>query len=318
MTKESYRNIRLGLFVVIGTISLIAALYFIGSKQNLFGSTMHISAKFHNVNGLMKGNNVRFSGIDVGTIASVEIVSDSSVNVIMIIDKSVQKFIKKNAVASVGTDGLMGNKLVNINSVDENAESVEEGDELKTLHPIEMDEVVRTLNVTNDNVKVITDNLKDVSEKFNNNNSLWYLLTDTVVAENVRNAVIHFKLTGTNTAIITGNLSKIVQDIKSGKGTVGALLTDTLFSHKLNQTIVNIQAVSDSVALISGDLKNVSKKLKNGEGAIGMLLTDTAFVHNLNRSMENIKEGSSNFNENMEALKHSWPFKKYFRKQKSK
>ena len=116
MAKETSKNIRLGIFVLAGTAFLIVALYFIGNKQNLFGSTFKISAQFNNVNGLMIGNNVRFSGIDVGTVESVEIINDSMVNVVMIIEKDVQKFIRKNAVASVGTDGLMGNKLVNINS----------------------------------------------------------------------------------------------------------------------------------------------------------------------------------------------------------
>ena len=145
---------------------------------------------------------------------------------------------------------------------------------------------------------------------------MWHLLTDTAVAENVRNAVVRFKITGDNTAVITGDLSKIVKDIKAGKGSVGALLTDTAFSQRLNQTIVNIQAISDSVAIISGNFKSISAKLKNGEGSIGTLLTDTTFVHDLNLSMKNLKNGTGNFNENMEALKHSWPFKKYFKKKK--
>ena len=120
------------------------------------------------------------------------------------------------------------------------------------------------------------------------------------------------------TAIITGDLSKIVNDVQSGKGTMGALLTDTSFSHKLKQTIVNIESVTDSFAIISGNFKSLSEKLKNGNGAVGTLISDTTFVHKLNSSMDNIKKGSENFNENMEALKHSWPFKKYFRKKLNK
>ena len=64
----------------------------------------------------MIGNNVRFAGIDVGTVQRIEIISDTLVKVTMVLDNKVLKFIHKNAVASVGTDGLMGNKLININS----------------------------------------------------------------------------------------------------------------------------------------------------------------------------------------------------------
>lgn len=99
-----------------GTAFLIAVLYLIGAKRSLFSDTFKISAEFYNVNGLMSGNNVRFSGINVGTVESVNIVSDSSVLVVMLIEDKVKSYIKKNSVATVGTDGLMGNKLININA----------------------------------------------------------------------------------------------------------------------------------------------------------------------------------------------------------
>jgi phospholipid/cholesterol/gamma-HCH transport system substrate-binding protein len=152
MANTGLRNIKLGLFVVIGTIAFIAALYLIG-EQSLFGSTFKISAEFRNVNGLMAGNNVRFAGIDVGTVESVEIINDSSVKVLMRIEDKSRDFIHKNALASIGTDGLMGNKLININSVKDHSSPVDDGDVLKTLAPIETDEMLRTLNTTNENMK---------------------------------------------------------------------------------------------------------------------------------------------------------------------
>ena len=315
MKEQSVNKAKLGAFVLIATTFLIVGLYYIGSKKNIFHSTINVSAEFNNVNGLVAGNNVRFNGINVGTIAKVYSSSDTTIKVDFTIDKTSTKFIMQNAIAAIGTDGLLGNKLINISPGKELSKPVEEGSVLKTLSPLQMDNALRTLTMTNDNLKVITDNLKGVSEKFNNNNSLWHLLTDSTLAENVRNAVIRFKVTGDNTAIITGDLSKIVKGIKSGKGSVGALLTDTTFSHTLNQTIVNIHSISDSVAIISGNFKTISTNLKNGKGSIGTLLTDTMFVHNLNNSMLNVKEGAGNFNENMIALRHTWPFKKYFKKQ---
>lgn len=317
MEKETTQNIKVGIVVIIGTILLITALYIIGDKQNLFGSTFHISARFYNVNGLMPGNNVRLSGINVGTVESVEIVSDSTVYVVMLIEDRVRDFIKKNAVASVGTDGLMGNKLVNINSAKGDAESIEEGNALQTLRPFETDEMMRTLNTTNENIKYITTDLKKITEKINSPNTLWSILMDTVVAENVKKAIVNIRLTSTHSAIITGDLSSIVKDVKAGKGSVGTLLSDTTFSGKLDQTIVDIKQITDKMALITGDLSGVSERVKNGEGAVGTLLMDTAFVNNLNKSMLNIKEGSQGFNENMEALKHNFLLRKYFKKNSS-
>ena len=163
MSSQSLRNTKLGLLVAIGTLFLIVAMYLIGDKQNLFGDTFKISADFNNVNGLTEGNNVRFGGINVGTIESVKITSDTTIRVVMLIEKESQDFIKKNSLASVGTDGLMGNKLININSVSFPSESVQEGDVIGTLRPIETDEMIRTLNRTNEDIAVIVHNLKHIN-----------------------------------------------------------------------------------------------------------------------------------------------------------
>ncbi len=314
MMSEGTKNIRLGLFVIIATILLITAFYFIGKKQNLFGDTFRINARFHNVNGLMQGNNVRYAGINVGTVESVEIVSDSTVEVIMLLEKKAQRFIKTNALASVGTDGLMGNKLVNINSINEPAPNISENSRLQTLRPIEMDEMVRTLNVTNENIKVISSNLRNITDKINSKNSLWNLLLDTIVAENVKSTVVNLKLMSNRGLLITGDLSGMMNGIKKGKGSIGALVTDTVLSSDISQTVVKLKRLSDTAAIVTGDLSQVIKGIKQGKGTVGVLLNDTSLIYNLNKSMESVKSGAYNFNENMEAVKQSWPFKKYFRK----
>jgi phospholipid/cholesterol/gamma-HCH transport system substrate-binding protein len=314
MGNETFRNIRLGLFVVIGTALLISALYLIGNKQNLFGNTFRVSARFYNVSGLMAGNNVRFAGIDVGTVEKVEIINDSNVNVTMLLESDIQPYIKKNAIAAVGTDGLMGNKLVNINSANQPSASVEEGDILATLRPIEQDEMVRTLNATNENMKAITSNLRTITDRINGKNTLWSLLMDTVVADNVKASIVNIKIASNSTAVLTGNLKSISEDIRNGKGSLGALITDTTLSGKIEQVIVKLDRVSDTAAFITGDFSRISKRLEQGQGSVGMLLKDTTFVHSLNTSINNINKGTLILNEDLEALRHSWPFKKYFKK----
>lgn len=316
MAEQDSKNLRLGIFVIAGTALLIFALYLIGSKQNLFGSTFKISATFNNVSGLMKGNNVRFAGINVGTVESVEIVSDSSVNVVMVIENNAQQFIRKNSLASVGTDGLMGNKLVNINSVNGNSANIEENDVLQSLKPVEMDQMVRTLDVTNENIKVISSNLRNITDKINSKNSLWNLLMDTIVSENIKTAVVNIKLLSNQSLFITGDLREITSGIKNGKGSLGALITDTLISSKIKQTVLKLERLSDTAGVLTGDISHIVKKLKNGEGTIGVLLNDTTLIHNLNTSVKSINKGAGTFNEDLEALRHSWPFKKYFKKQK--
>lgn len=313
---EISKNIKVGIFVLIGTGLLIIALYLIGTKQNLFGSTFEIQAKFKNVNGLMTGNNVRFTGIDVGTVKRVEIINDSTVKVIMLIESKVQPFIKKNAAASVGSDGLMGNKLINISSSDINAPIVEDGDNIIAINSIGTDAMMRTLDASNQNIKAITEDIKIIASRLNKPNSLWTILGDTTVAENLKQAVSNINSTGEKASLIANDFRGLMTDVKAGKGTVGKLLMDTAFSQRLDKTMMNVQSISDTFSLISDNLKSVSKNLKDGNGAVGTVLSDTSFTRNLNQSMLNIKDASSSLNENMEALRYSWPFKKYFKKQK--
>ena len=314
MAQETSKNIRVGIFVLAGTVLLIFSLYLIGAKQNLFGSTFELKSQFKNVNGLMPGNNVRFTGIDIGTVKSVEIINDSTVSITMMIENKVQNFIKKNATAMVGTDGLMGNKLINISSSNESSPSVEDGDFLASKAPLGTDDMMRTLNVTNENVKDITVDLKNIVHRLSSPNTLWSILMDTIVAENVKQAIVNIKITGDRTAIITGDLSRIVKHIKEGKGTIGALIADTSFAVKLNQSIVNIKLITDSLALVTGDMHYITTKVKKGEGGIGTVLMDTSFVNNLNATMKNIKSGTKSFDEDMEAIKHNILLRNYFKK----
>ncbi len=314
MNNAASRNIRLGIFVIAGLAFLITVLYMVGEKRSLFGSTIKISAQFYNVNGLMAGNNVRFSGVNVGTVESVEIISDSSVNAIIVIDEEVAKYIKKNAIAAVGTDGLMGNKLININaSVSTETTTIEDGDVLKTKRPFETDESLRTLNTTNDNIKHITDDLKKITNKINSQNTIWSLLMDTIVADNVKEAIVNIKVTGQNAAGATADLQRILADAKKGKGTVGTLLKDTVMAESLKHTLERLNNVADTASIVMGSLDKISKKMNEGEGTVGMLVSDTGFAKDLKTTIKTINSAAEGLDENMEALKHNILLRKYFK-----
>jgi phospholipid/cholesterol/gamma-HCH transport system substrate-binding protein len=314
MEKVMAKNMRVGLFVMAGTLFVIFAMYFIGENQSLFGSSIKISAQFYNVNGLMPGNNVRFGGINIGTVDDIAIINDSSINVIMVIKDDSKIFIKENAIASIGTDGLMGNKLVNINSVNASAPNIKDGSVLQTLKPLETDEMFRTLNRTNEDIAIIVKNLKSISTRINNPNSFWSVLSDTAIADNIKSSIANINLASRRTVTITDDIHDILRRANSKNGTLGALLNDTTLNYNLNITMQNIKNASDSFIHISNQLSIFSKRMNHRNGAISTILMDTNFAKNMNQSLENIKNGSDGFNENMEALKHNFLFRKYFRK----
>jgi len=305
----------LGMFVMAALAFLILSLYLIGTNRNLFGSTFTISARFYNVNGLMPGNNVRFAGIDVGTVKSLTIESDSSVNVVMIIDKGVRPFIKNNAIATVGTDGLMGNKLININSVVGDAPSIKTGDVLTSLKPIETDDMLRTLNATNENIRLITEDLKKITAKINSSNSLWSLLSDTTISKDLKEAVISIKDAGDNAAVAGKEIADMANKFAEGEGLAGTLFMDTVLAQNLRQSLGDVNSATNGLDSLITNLQNIISGVSQGEGPAGAILTDSLMLQKINNSLSNIEQGTARFNENMEAMKHNFLFRRYFKKQ---
>lgn len=300
--------------VIIGATILVAGLYFIGDKQNLFGSTIQLKAHFTNVNGLNVGNNVRYVGIDVGTVTDINIMNDSIVLVEMTIESEATEFIRTNAVASIGTDGLMGNKLVNIQSVRGVAPYIKEGDVLKSVPPINTDEVMRTLNETNKDMYLIAENLKSITNKIEEENMIWNLLGDSLISSNIKSAIANIELTSSDLTHLTKSFREITGDVKSGEGLMGTLIYDTLLMNKMDRTMANLQIVSDSLSSITNDFSRISVRVKEGKGAAGTILMDDEFDEDLTQTIVNMKKASATLDENLEALKHNFLFRRYFKK----
>ncbi len=315
MSTKKLDNAKLGLFVLAGALFLVFSLYMIGKNRSMFGSTFTISASFSNVNGLMPGNNVRFSGIDVGTVKGISLESDTSVRVTMIIDKKLKKYIKKNSVAAVGTDGLMGNKLINISGQPGDFPSVEEGDAILSLIPVETDEMLRTLNTTNENIASISGDLKKITQKINNSKSLWKLLSDSVIAADIKQAALNIKLASHNAAVAGNEFVDMTRKVKNGHGLAGMVIADMVLSNKLRQSLLDIQIASNQAATITTDMNEIVGRLKHGEGTAGTLLSDSLMLKKLNQSFKNVEEGTAKFNKNMEAMREHFLFRGYFKKQ---
>jgi phospholipid/cholesterol/gamma-HCH transport system substrate-binding protein len=319
MAKQAVNNIKLGIFVLAGLVFLVILLYMIGKNQNLFGPTYELRARFENVQGLMTGNNVRFSGIEAGTVKTITILNDTVIEVTMLIEDKMKPVIKKNAIAYIGTEGLVGNKVVNIIPSGKPGDLAQEGDLLPTREAIDTDDIIQTLSKTNDDIAEVAADLKLTIDHINNSNALWRLLSDETLPEHIRNSIINIRTATQKANSMTRDLHDIVLDIKKGEGSVGALLTDTSYSHDLKTALVKLNDIekdADSLMASFGDVvAGISFDINNGKGAANAVLKDTAIVAKLNESLNNIQEGTDKFNQNMEALKHNFLFRGYFRKQ---
>jgi phospholipid/cholesterol/gamma-HCH transport system substrate-binding protein len=313
MSRNKSNNLKLGIFVIAGTIFLIVALYMIGKNRNIFGNTIRISASFYNVNGLMAGNNVRYAGIDIGTVDRIVIENDSSVTVYMVIEKKLSEHVKVNAKAAIGTDGLMGNKLVNINPGEGAAPGIKEGDILLSLRPIENDEMVRTLNTTNQNLAAITADLKRFTSKLNREKGILKFLEDSLSSENIRVAIMALRSAAENTESMTRELTYISRKLNEGDGLAAMLINDTTTARNIMYAVEDIRSVADTMATITSKLNTFSTTISDTSGMLYALSTDTAVASDFRETMSNIKVSTELLNEDLKALQKSVLMKKYFK-----
>ena len=210
---------RLGLFIIIGIGLFVLGIFIIGKQKNFFNPVFTLRANFHNVSGLQVGNTIRFSGINVGTVDNIEIINDSTVKVEMLIKKEVQKFIKTDCKAGIGSEGIIGDKVIVISQGNGSNKIVKSGQLIAIVEPIETDDIMRSLKVT-----------------------------------------------------------------------------------------------ADNAALASNDIAGIVSKINSGEGTLGRLIQDKKMAANIDQTLVNMKNSSKSLDENMEAAKHNFLLRGYFKK----
>ena len=235
------RSARLGAFI-LGTLVLLAiGIFIIGSKKYLFTSTYLLKTNFGSVAGLEQGADVLVGGVHSGTVKSIELPHQATgqVSVLLQMDHDTHEIIKQDSVASIQTEGLLGNQYVAVSFGSANKPEVKNGDTIASVPPLEMAALLDKANG---------------------------LLASGQTAMN-------------NITQITANLQSVSSKINNGSGTVGALVNDRSLYNNLNQT--------------SATLNQTATEAKT--------------------TVASAQTGINSFSENMEALKHNFLLKGYFK-----
>lgn len=315
MKKSNSQKINLGLFVIISTLFLIIALYFIGNRQNLFSKNFKISAVFNNVNGLILGNNVRYSGINVGTVKNINMINDTTICVDMLIDEKFLKHIKQNAVAGISSDGLVGSMVINIAPEKDYAPPLIPGDTIKSYSKISTNDMLETLNTTNDNISLLTSDLLKITTSIKTGDgTLGMLINDPELASNLKKTVANLKTASISASNSLLEFNKIIKTINFDESMAGVLLSDSISAIQMKSIITNLDKSSIGIDSVISNINDLVLNVKNGEGTLDYMVNDTVLVNNIDETIKNIKEGSIRLNENLEALKHNFLFRGYFRK----
>lgn len=276
MKKNIANKIKLGMFITLGIAVFVLAIYFIGERQQLFRNTFRLSGVFKDVAGLQAGNNVRLSGINVGTVENISLVSDTSVRVDIIIDESTRKFIKKDAVATIGSEGLMGNKVLIINPGTGGKKVIENNDVIKTSMPIDIDDVLMSLKKTIDNTSNITSDLSLVTNNIQSGKgTIGRLLMDHSLAQNFDSSIVNLNqgLTGINNILNNAERS---------------------FSYNFDSTLIN--------------LREGSVFLRKGLFELNDLMRDAnkSMAKNIDSTFINLKDGTKELKILLQEAQDSW------------
>ncbi len=315
-TDELKQNLKLGVFVSLGVLLFLVALFYIGQENTIFNKTFTISAVFKNIEGLKEGDKVWLSGVKIGTVKHVQIVSEGQVVVAMALRDKQNEFIKKNATAFIGSDGLVGNKIVVIRPGNATA-TVQDKDTINTFSPTDTQELINIAKDVGANTRSLTDDLKDITARIHNGDGLvGELLYDGPLSRELREVVKSLRSAGENTTQATADLNALLADISSGDGLVTKLISDTAYAGTFEQALINVAEAGRNARQMSTELREVVSKLNNDNNAVSVLLADTAFANTLRTTLTNAEAASVKLDSNMLALKHNFLLRGYFRKQR--
>lgn len=291
-THSTKFKVRLGLFVAAGFVLFGIAIFLIGRQKNMFNPVFSLSTTFYNVSGLQVGNNIRFSGINVGTVDNIKIINDSTVLVNMLVQKDVQRFIKTDGMVQISSEGIIGDRVLVITQGSAETESVKGGQFLKSVEPIETDAIMASLQVTAENAEVITKELAMVMLKVNSGRgTLGRLIHDSIIAQNINSTISNFQ----------SSSQKFDEMIMLSKNDISKIMT-------------SFRATAGNAETSTQQLEEIMVKLNTGSGTMSRLINDSTTADNVDETILNLKTSTKSLDENLEALKHNFLFRGYFRK----
>lgn len=313
-SREIKQDIKLGVFVLTGVLLFLVAVFYLGSESNVFRRTFVVSAVFRNVEGLKSGDNVWLSGVKIGTVKDVRIISEGHVIVDLSLRENQTQFIKNDATASIGSDGLVGSKIVVIRPGSVGSQ-ITHADTINSISPADTQELLNIAKDVGQNTRDITAELKSFVEKIGKGTGvIGELVNDGPLAQDIRNTIATLKQTGNNAARASSQLNTLTYNLQHGDGLLPTLISDTSYEQVFRDAIVNVRTVSENSAAMARDLEEVVAKMNDENNAVGVLLADTAFANKLQKTLDNAQDASAKLDENMEALQHNFLLRGYFRK----
>lgn len=312
--EETKRAVIVGVFIALGLLVFVLAIFTLGGQKKTFAKNIRISAIFDDVAGLKKGNNVWFSGVNVGTISSIKFTGTSQVEVEMNIDEKVQTYIHRNATVKLSSDGLIGNKIIVIDGGSPQAPMVEDGAVLQAEKLLSTDDIMKTLQLNNQNLSAITTDFKKISSNIAQGKGLvGALMTDSALAIKFRSIVVNLNNTTVSASRMANELTRFGDKLNTKGGLADKMLTDTSVFAQLKASIAQLKQTTANASALADNLNKASNKLTTTDNAIGVLLNDPKGAEQVRNTLDNLNQSSIKLNDDLEAAQHNFLLKGFFK-----
>ena len=318
-SNKNTRAVAVGIFIFVALVIFILGVLTLGGQKKMFADTLKVKALFNDVNGLQPGNNVWYAGVKVGTIESIQFTANGQVEVVMDIDEKVKNYLRKDTKVKVGSDGLIGNKILVLYGGTAGAPVVADGERLAADNMLSIDDMMQTFQQNNHNLLAVSNDLKVVSSQLaQGKGSIGRLLKDESLANQLDGALLSLRRSLSQTETFTTDIASYTNKLQRKGSLTNDLISDTVIFDRLRASVAQIQSVSQSAQDIVDNLKsatsNVNASLTNTSTPAGMLLNDAQTAESLKAVIKNLQSSTQKLDENMEALQHNFLFRGYFRK----
>jgi phospholipid/cholesterol/gamma-HCH transport system substrate-binding protein len=294
-----------GIFVLIGITILAGGILTIGDLRDTFTRKIRVTAVFDQVNGLKQGDNIWFSGVKVGVVRGVSFHDSSQVEVEMLIDNGASQYIRRDALAKISSDGLIGNKIVVLYDGKAEARAIEDGDVLAIGHTVSTEEMMAMLQQNNVNLLAITTDIKGLTaELAAGEGTAGKLLGDDALYAGVMSTVASMGGAAQNAERATASLSTFAATMNQEGGLAYDLVTDTEIYPSLQQT------AAQASTLVGG----LAQSTANPGTALGTLMHDEAAGADMKAVLDNLNEGTRLLSEDLEAAQHNFLLRGFFKK----
>lgn len=334
MSKE----MKVGIFFVIGMIILGALTLYAGGFEDWLKDRFTVHAFFNKVDGLDVEDVVTLAGVEVGKVKGMR-VADSRVEVVMLIDSDAR--VRKDAVARIESESLLGGKYVGLSMGSVDAPLLEDGDHLTTeevadltqmlQNVAEVAEDLRTLvGDFNENQQKISDQITGILGENRENVRTTFETLARIMSENeegIRETVLALQEAGPELMLAMENLNKIIAKVESGEGTIGKLVQDDSVFENIKELSASLNDASGTLTRILGDNEEdlrtiiaslsevapkleatmnridvITKKIEQGEGTVGKLVNDETLYKEATRMLKEARHAAEDVREQVPII----------------